>query len=430
MKKTLTVLLIEDSEDYANLVRLWLSLRDIAYTVHWAASLKDGLNRLRQGGIDVILLDLGLPDSNGLDTFTRIRLHGTGVPVLLLSADHSEQLALQTVLDGAQDFIVKQDCDEETLPKAIQFAVVRAARQAERTGGLPGDRAPVICVMGVQGGVGTTTMACNLAVELCRQTGKKTLLVDLDLESGMVGFQMNAESKHSVLDAARNVDRLDASFWESIVAAGSGDVDVLASPSVPGVAPPDLASLQHLLSTIRKMYSWIVVDVGRLNGFSLALLDSITDLILVTTTSVPALYEARRVIAVLQKAGIEGDRLKLIVNQLSKTQQFFRGELDEVFGVPVHAKFSAAGQELHHACVKKHLPGEHSDFSTQMARLARKMAGLPEKPKNIFSRIFSPAANPQAHSPLNQAQLRLTARFRDYVSNLPACRSTGHPPES
>src|SRR5580704_14162050 len=107
MKKTLNVLLIEDSEDYATLVQLWLSLRtDIAYTVYWAASLKAGLNRLRQGGVDVILLDLGLPDSNGLDTFTRIRLHGTGVPVLLLSADNSEQLALQTVLDGAQDFIV------------------------------------------------------------------------------------------------------------------------------------------------------------------------------------------------------------------------------------------------------------------------------------------------------------------------------------
>jgi pilus assembly protein CpaE len=243
--------------------------------------------------------------------------------------------------------------------------------------------------MGVQGGVGTTTMACNLAVELCRQTGKKTLLVDLDLESGMVDFQMNTESKHSVLDAARNVDRLDASFWESVVTSGPGDVDVLSSPSVPGVAPPDPASLQHMLSTIRKMYSWILVDVGRLNRFSLGLLDSITDLILVTTTSVPALYEARRVIAVLRKAGLEGDRLKLIVNQLTKTQQFFEGELDDVFGVPVLAKFSAAGPELHRACVKKTLPGKRGDFRTQMGEFARRVSGLPEEPKGFVSRIFS-----------------------------------------
>src|SRR5580700_1638756 len=201
--------------------------------------------------------------------------------------------------------------------------------------------------------------------------------------------------------------------WESVVAAGSGNVDVLGSPSVPGVAPPDPASLQHMLSTIRKMYSWMLVDVGRLNRFSLGLLDSITDLILVTTTTVPALYEARRVIAVLRKAGIEGDRLKLIVNQLCKTQQFFGGELDEVFGVPVYAKFSAASQELHHACVKKHLPGRHSDFSTRMAGLARRMAGLHEKPKNIVSRIFSFSEKPSSSGGATRVTTSVTPRRPD-----------------
>jgi Flp pilus assembly CpaE family ATPase len=411
MKKTLTVLLIEDSEDYAALVQLWLSQRtDIVYTVHWAASLKAGLNRLRQGGVDVILLDLGLPDSKGLDTFTRIRLHGSGVPVLLLSADQSDQLALQTVLDGAQDFIVKQDCDGESLPKAIQFAVVRAAHQAERTGDLPGDRAPVIGVMGVQGGVGTTTIACNLAVELRRQTGKKTLVADLDLEGGMVGFLMNAESKYSVLDAARNVDRLDVSFWEGVIAAGSGEVDVLGSPSVPGVAEPDASSLQHMLSTIRKLYSWIVVDMGRLSGFSLGLLESMTELILVTTTTVPALYQARRAIATLRKAGIEEDRLKLAVNQLFKTQQLFGSQFDDVFDVPIHASFSAAGQELHDACVRKQPPGKHSDFRVQMAGLARRTAGLPEEPKNIISRFFSFSEKPP------KVELAGAARVRGSVT--------------
>jgi len=400
MKKTLTVLLIEDSVDYATLVQLWLSLRtDITYTVHWTGTLKAGLNRLRQGGIDVILLDLGLPDSDGLDTFTRIRLHGSGVPVLLLSADQSEQLALQTVLDGAQDFIVKGDCNEESLPKAIQFAVVRATHQVERTGELPGERAAVIGVMGVQGGVGTTTIACNLAVELRRQTDKKTLLVDLDLEGGMVAFLMNTESKYSVLDAARNVDRLDVSFWESVIALGSGEVDVLGSPSVPGVAEPDAASLQHMLGTIRRLYSWMVVDLGRLDGFSLGVLESITDLVLVTTTTVPALYEARRAIAVLRKAGLEGDRLKLTVNHLSKASQFSGREFDDVLGVPVHARFSGSSQELHYACVKKMLPGKRGDFRTQMAVFARKIAGLPEEPKSFVSRIFSFSEKPVRSEP-------------------------------
>jgi Flp pilus assembly CpaE family ATPase len=141
---------------------------------------------------------------------------------------------------------------------------------------------------------------------------------------------------------------------------------------------------------IRKLYRWVVADLGRPSGFSLGLLDKVTELFLVTTTSVPALYEAKRSIDSLRKAGFEGDRLRLIVNQLSRSQEFSGSELDRLFGVPVYAKFSAASQELHDACVQKKLPGKNSDFRLQMAALARKMAGLPpEKPRSRVSQIFS-----------------------------------------
>jgi len=118
MKKTLTVLLIEDSADYAALVQQWLSLRtDIAFVLNWTDSLQAGLNRLKQGGVDVILLDLGLPDSNGLATFTKTKLEASTVPMILLSGDNSEHLALQMVQDGAQDYIVKGSCDGTPSPK-------------------------------------------------------------------------------------------------------------------------------------------------------------------------------------------------------------------------------------------------------------------------------------------------------------------------
>src|SRR5580700_4260896 len=104
MKKSITVLLIEDSPDYAALVQHWLSLRtDVTFFLNWTGSLQAGLNRVKHGGVDVILLDLGLPDSNGLETFTRTKLQASGVPIILLTSDHSEQLALQMVQDGAQD---------------------------------------------------------------------------------------------------------------------------------------------------------------------------------------------------------------------------------------------------------------------------------------------------------------------------------------
>jgi pilus assembly protein CpaE len=215
------------------------------------------------------------------------------------------------------------------------------------------------------------------------------LLADLDLDGGMVGFLMDAESKYSVLEAVRNVDRLDVSFWEGLVVNGAGDIHILCSPSIPGIAEPDAAAMQDVLGTVRAMYSWMVVDLGRPRGFSLSLLENMTELVLVTTTGIPALYEAKRAIAALRKIGFEKDRLKVAVNQLSKSQRLSDADLDNLFGVPVFAKLPVARQELHDACVYKKLLGKNCEFSIQMAGMARKIAGIEEKPKSIVAKMFS-----------------------------------------
>jgi DNA-binding NarL/FixJ family response regulator len=139
MKKSITVLLIEDSPDYAALVQQWLSLRtDVTFFLNWTGSLQAGLNRVKHGGVEVILLDLGLPDSNGLETFTRTKLQASGVPIIILTGDSSEQLALQMVQDGAQDYIVKNSSNGESLAKAIQYAVLRTAGRPEKTKAMNG----------------------------------------------------------------------------------------------------------------------------------------------------------------------------------------------------------------------------------------------------------------------------------------------------
>ena len=139
MKNTLTVLLIEDSADYTALVEQWLSFRaDVTFVLHWTDSLQAGLTRLKDSGVvDVILLDLGLPDSDGYETFTRTKIHAFGVPVILLTGNNSEQLALQMVEDGAEDYMVKTSCNADLLTKAIQFAVARTGRRAEKIGAVP-----------------------------------------------------------------------------------------------------------------------------------------------------------------------------------------------------------------------------------------------------------------------------------------------------
>jgi pilus assembly protein CpaE len=205
----------------------------------------------------------------------------------------------------------------------------------------------------------------------------------------MVGFLMSAASEYSVMDAVANVDRLDVSFWEGMVAHGSGDLDVLRSPSH-AVAALRAEQLRPVLAMVRKLYRWVVVDLGRPSEFSVGLLDRVSELLLVTTTSVPALFQANRTVAALRKVGFTDERLRMIVNQTSRTQEFSGNELDQLFGLPVYAKLPGAGQELHDACVQKTLLGKKSDFRMQVATLARRVAGLPpEKARSRVAQMFS-----------------------------------------
>jgi two-component system, cell cycle response regulator len=122
------VLLVEDNPGDARLVRE--SLNDGApgqFIVQLADSLKQALEALRAAAseVDVVLLDLSLPDSNGLETYRAVHSLAPTVPILVLSGLNDESVALKAVNEGAQDFIRKARVDSELLPRAIHYATER-----------------------------------------------------------------------------------------------------------------------------------------------------------------------------------------------------------------------------------------------------------------------------------------------------------------
>jgi len=377
IKKTVTVLLIEDSAEYAELVSRWLTPKDdIEFVVIWADSLREGLSRLKKGNIDAILLDLGLPDSHGLETFTAAKMQAAGVPILILSGTDTESRALQMIQQGAEDYyIMKSTCDGDLLVKALRYAVGRSSQRISE--GPAPDQGTVIGVMGAKGGVGVTTFACNLALELRLQTDQRALVADLDVNAGLVSFLMRTESESSILDAVANLHRLDHSFWNGIVAHGPGGVDIMPSPNLLGVDSADIGKIRDVFAAIRTFYRWTVLDLGRVASLSLSLLEKVSELYLVTTLAVPALHEAKRTIGVLRRAGLEPERLRLIVNQAGP-EEFSGNEPGYLFGVPVYAKLPGAAREMDEACTKGQVLGANSDYRVQVADVARRIAVLPK----------------------------------------------------
>ena len=390
--KCLNVLLIEDSPDYAGLVQQWLSSAEgeVAFVLNWTDSLAAGLSRLAQGSIDTVLLDLGLPDSAGVETFLATRRHAPGLPIVILTSADSESLALRVIQEGAEDYLVKSKCTGELLVRTLRYAVLRHKQQLDKRTSAPVERARIIGVAGVKGGVGTTTVACTLASALRNETGQKVLLADLDLNSGTAAFLMGLDPRYSIADAITDIDRLDRNYWDGLVAHTTEDLTMIASPRILGTDELTNDSFKKLFSLIRPFYQWIVIDFGRLGRSWQSLADVVDELFVVTTTTVPALYDSKRVVEALLKTGLDRERLYFIVNQTEDIQALSGSALKHFFGVPVSASLPKVSQELHEACCHGKLPAETGAIGRKMVHLARNIAGIQEKKaKSSFPELRS-----------------------------------------
>jgi len=125
------VLLIEDNEDDAYLFReMLLEKPEAGIQLEWVDRLSRGLTQLAQGKSDLVLLDLSLPDSQGLETFDRVQSCAQDVPIVVLTGLDDESMANQAVRRGAQDYLVKGRLDSYLLVRAARYAVER--KLAER----------------------------------------------------------------------------------------------------------------------------------------------------------------------------------------------------------------------------------------------------------------------------------------------------------
>ena len=126
------VLLIEDSEDYAYILRRMLTQRGgSALALEHVDRLAAGIRRIDEGGIDAVLLDLDLPDSFGIETFLAVHQRAPEIPVLVLTGLDDETVAVTAVRQGAQDYLVKGDFESQLLVRAIRYAIERNQLQQD-----------------------------------------------------------------------------------------------------------------------------------------------------------------------------------------------------------------------------------------------------------------------------------------------------------
>ncbi len=125
------VLLVEDDPSNAEIIIALIADVDELFSVEWFATLEAGLARLAQGGLDLVLLDFGLPDSQGLETFLRVHRQAPQVAIVPLTATGDEELALRAIKLGAEDYLFKAGISKQMLVRTMRYAVARKRVEEE-----------------------------------------------------------------------------------------------------------------------------------------------------------------------------------------------------------------------------------------------------------------------------------------------------------
>jgi signal transduction histidine kinase len=132
MKKALQVLVVEDNAGDARLLQEMFSKeKPGSFQLTHLLRMHEALEHLAKGGVDIILLDMGLPDGHGLDTVRRAQAVAPGVPVIVLTGLDDEALAAEAMKEGAQDYLIKGQIESRALPRALRHAIERHRMQSE-----------------------------------------------------------------------------------------------------------------------------------------------------------------------------------------------------------------------------------------------------------------------------------------------------------
>jgi pilus assembly protein CpaE len=333
------------------------------------------LDRLERMRPDVVLVDIS-NWRNPLESLVSSIRNAISDPMIIaLNTSADPEAILSSLRAGINEYLFPPL--KEPLRKTLEK---RSAERSRRREGSTKGAGKSFAFLSAKGGCGATTIVSHVAAELGR-LNQKVLLMDLDLDAGMIGFITKTKAVYSILDAVNNLHRLDISYWKALVSNGIPGVEIVASPlSLASKQQPKDEQVRQVLAFARPHYDWTLADLGRsLSRLSMAALEEMDEVCLVTTLEVPALHQSKQIVQTLLDSGYGKGRIRLILNRAPKRLDITPAELEKMLGLPIFCMVPNDYPELYETYAEGRMLNRNSDLGKQIARLAQKLSGLEEE---------------------------------------------------
>ncbi len=336
------------------------------------------LERVGNANPHALLLELSAVPAELNIAMRQLRCQAPRLKVVALHSDADPQMILSAMRAGVNEFL--HPPFEDSLQPALGSLL-----NASEGDPVPTTRGKVIGFLSAKGGCGATTLACHVGSELQSVTKKNVLLADLDLTSGLLGFLMKTPGTYSVLDAVKNLSRLDESLWKALVAEHKPGLAIIPAPAAYSRWDhPDENKLRQVLQFMRTQHDWTVLDLGRsLNSIATAVLDEIDQLFLVSTLEVVALHGLKAIVHGLFQ---QGEKLQVVLNRTPKTMDISIQELEKILGRSLYAALPNDYMALYQCYSGGNLLDSNTRLAQAFSSLAAKIAGVkPLKSKKKFA---------------------------------------------
>lgn len=327
------VLIVDDIQETRENIRRMLQFDQIIEIIGEARTGKEAISLAQQNKPDVIIMDINMPDMDGLVATETIRKKLPFTQIIILSVQSDPSYMRRAMLAGARDFLAKPPMIDE-LTKAIRNAGQMAIEE-RRTAGLsmtnvsedgtilPGTKknlGKIIVVYSPKGGTGCTTVASNLAIAL-HSEDTKAALIDGSLQFGDVAVFLNEQGRNSILDLAPRADELDSGIFEDVmVLHQASGVRLLAAPPRPEYAD-DITADQFgkLIRYMQRLFSYIVIDTASyLTDIVQAAIDISDIIILIATQDIPSIKSSNLFLSLSSASGIDRSKIILVMNKFDK----------------------------------------------------------------------------------------------------------------
>jgi len=304
------------------------------------------------GTADMLLLELD--EFRPQQTFDHVRellRSSPDLEVFLTASRTDPQILLEAFRLGVKEFLPQPLTREE-----VELAL---ARFEERFTGRVSDAGTqsgrVVSVIGARGGVGTSTVAINLATSVQQARKRESVaLMDLDLHGGDLGLFLDLHVSQGLKQLSKDISRLDETIVRSSLVKHSSGLHLLASGYEEfDEAEPTRGSTMRVIGLLRSMHRHVFVDCGHvLEPAMREALDCSDQIILVTTLSLPVIRRTKRLLEALETAQYPAGKVVMVVNRYTNDQKEFLSETEGMLGARMAGMipndYGTASEAVHH----------------------------------------------------------------------------------